>query len=679
MESQDQSPRPFSPKPEQDEIAFTEMTPTDAPQYAAPRSELTWQALLTGMLLGAVLSGCNIYIGLKLGTAFGMSIVAALTGFGFWSGLRVLTGGRLRQWSILENNINQTACSSGAYVASAGLVAPIPALTMMTGRTLDWPYLALWLFSVMLVGIAAAVPLRRQMIVHEKIRFPAGVASAEMLRELHATGAEAVSRVWGLIFAGLVATVLKLVVTVLGKRGVSFIWSPPISISSIPASSLKILLTPSLLLPGIGALIGIRACASLLVGAILAWAILPPHLLDAQYVRHTSVQTLEAIPTSLESPTDDVDDIRNDENLGVLGWTGVMSDKSRDALLSHHDDAAYKKAVRQLCGRSRNVYKPLSEWLLWPGVTMMVVASLVSLCFAWRSILRSLPWRRGSLEPVKGDLAVDEFPSRWYYPGLLIAMTLSVVLQVHLFDIPWWAAIIAVLMAFVAAVVAARISGETGLSASSAIGKVTQFFFAALTPRNPVPNLMAANVTGGAAIQCADLLDDLKCGHMLGASPRRQVVAQICGAFAGALAGAAIYLILVPNPAEMPITDVWPAPAAVVWKSVAELFADGFGALPRGVPFAAALAAFAAAAMTIIERVGPEKLRPYMLSPLSVGLAFILPPYLALSLFIGGLFAWILGRWFKSWTARFLIVTCTGLIVGESLTDICITFVDYLL
>jgi uncharacterized oligopeptide transporter (OPT) family protein len=112
--------------------------------------ELTVRAVATGTVLGAVLSLCNLYSGLKIGWGFNMSITAALLGWGFWS---IVTLGRPNaRFSKLENNLNQTGASAGASISSAGLVSAIPAWTMMTGQTLSLPVLAFWLFAISMVG-----------------------------------------------------------------------------------------------------------------------------------------------------------------------------------------------------------------------------------------------------------------------------------------------------------------------------------------------------------------------------------------------------------------------------------------------------------------------------------------------------------------------------------------------
>lgn len=301
---------------------------------------------------------------------------------------------------------------------------------------------------------------------------------------------------------------------------------------------------------------------------------------------------------------------------------------------------------------------------------MMVVAALVPLCFSWRSIVAVLPGRRRKTKDEVGVADTGEVPRRWFALGLLAVLILSVVLQVSLFKIFWLVAACGVLLTFALALVAARVSGETGITPVGAMGKVTQLVFGALVPKSPVPNLMAANVTGGAASQCADLLHDLKCGHLLGASPRLQTLAQLCGAFAGALVGSAVYLVLIPNPSEMLGTDEWSAPAAAVWKAVAELFVVGFESLPNGTPMAMAVAAAVGIALPVLARLAPRALRPLVLSPVSIGLAFVIPAHYAISMFIGGLVALALRHWLKTWSARFLVAICTGVIAGESLTGI---------
>jgi OPT family oligopeptide transporter len=252
----------------------------------------------------------------------------------------------------------------------------------------------------------------------------------------------------------------------------------------------------------------------------------------------------------------------------------------------------------------------------------------------------------------------------------MVVLAISVVLQVTLFAITAWIAALGVLLTFILALVAARVSGETNITPVGAMGKVTQLFFAMLAPGQPAANLMSANVTGGAASQCADLMHDLKTGHMIGSPARPLFIAQIFGALAGALAGSAGYLILVPDPKKQLLTDTWPAPSVASWKAVAEIFMRGTDALPHGAVQGMLLGGLAGILLAVLEKTLPKKARLWVPSPTSLGLAFVIPAYNAISMFLGAMAAWVLGKWVPKWSTRFLIVFASGLIAGESLSGV---------
>jgi len=122
--------------------------------FMADSKTLTIRAVLSGMLIGAVLTPCNIYSGLKIGWSFNISIIALLIASGFWMLLSRLRIGRLP--GAGEANIAQTAASSSANIISGGLVAPIPALAMLTGSNLPPTQLVTWVFAVSFLGIWVA-------------------------------------------------------------------------------------------------------------------------------------------------------------------------------------------------------------------------------------------------------------------------------------------------------------------------------------------------------------------------------------------------------------------------------------------------------------------------------------------------------------------------------------------
>lgn len=578
------------------------------PDISTP--QYTLRAVLTGMILGGVLSLCNVYAGLKIGWGFNMSITAALLSFAFWQGMHRAFG--TRGWNILENNINQTAASSAAAISSAGLVAPIPAWTILTGERLTWLPLTLWVGSVALVGVVVAVALRRQMLLVDNLPFPGGIATGQTLIQMYASGAQAMARVKALLAAAFSGIALKATVELAHLKHVvipgGFSMHTTAGASQVMTlQNMGFTLDPSVLMIGIGGIIGTRAAVSLLLGAVLCWGVLGPQLL-------------------------------------ALGW--IQAGKSEVTW-----------------------FKEIVDWTLWPGVVLMVASSLTSFAFSWRSVVRAMIGRgragAGDAEPPGYDV-----PRRVYVLAVVFVVLASVLCQVYFFHIAPLVALLGVLLTFVLAVVAGRVSGETGITPVGPMGKITQLTFGVIAPADVTANLMTANVTGGAASQCADLLHDLKTGLMIGARPRYQAYAQSWGAVAGALVGSAAYLILIPDPKSQLITDEWAAPAVVQWKAVAEVLAKGLDHLPVGTVDAMVVAAIAGIILAVIEKLVPKSALRWVPSPGSIGLAMVVPAYYSLSMFLGGMAAAAARRWATSWADRFVIVIAAGLIAGESLAGI---------
>jgi OPT family oligopeptide transporter len=571
--------------------------------------------------LGALLVPCNVYSGLKIGWSFNMSIAAALLSCGFWETARRVAGERrVTHWGMLENNINQTCASSAASIISAGLVAPVPALTILTGRTLSWPVLSGWLFAVSLIGVLVGLALRRQMLEVQKLPFPSGVATAETVREIYARGSEAASRVKYLLGAGVVAASTKLVgdfLIALPRLGpaTNLAW---FGLPVLSFRSLGFVIDPSFLMIGFGAIVGFRVGWSMLLGAVIAWGVLAPWLFASG---------------RLPTPADP-------------------------------ESAVFGEAV---------------EFLLWPGVAMMVAAALVSFAASLPRLVRSFAGRPATEDaddaatigmPVSGDDDITISWKWWLLGGFAVATVLATTAQVTIFGIALPMALLAVGLTFVLAIVAARVSGETGIPPIGALGKVTQLTFGLLHPTDVGVNLMTANVTGGAAGQCSDLLHDLKTGKLLGASVRAQAWAQLLGVIVGSVAGSAAYLVLVPDPAGMLLSETWPAPAVATWKAVAELFRDGIEAAPPGALSASIVGGFVGVLLVIVEPLLPSKWRVLCPSPVSIGLAFVIPAWNSVSLFIGALAAVGATRFAPGWAARFILPIAAGLVAGESLAGV---------
>ncbi|MEJ2374760.1 MAG: OPT/YSL family transporter [Pseudolabrys sp.] len=553
---------------------------TEAKTAEDDTRELTLRALLTGLVIGAVLTPCNVYSGLKIGWSFNMSIAAGLLAFGFWGTLH--RGGRVPALALRENNINQTAASASASIVSGGLVAPIPALTMLTGQTLTWFWLIVWVFLVSILGVFVAAALREAMLVRERLPFPAGVATAE--------------------------TVVKLIVD-LGAVGPRFAlpFSVPMWASlraAAPAgvsfANLGIAFDPSLLMLGFGAIIGLRAGVSLLIGALAGWLVLSPI----------------AVANGWAEP-----------GAANAAWFG-----------------------------------PLVTWLLWPGVTLLVVSSLTSFTLTAAASLR-----RGGAGG--SPLAHRRIDPRFAAALVLVAAGLTIACDAF-FNISPVLALLAVALSFLLAVVACRVTGETGITPIGALGKITQLTFGFLAPGHMAANLMTANVTGGAAGQSADLMTDLRTGLEVGATPRLQIIAQSFGILVGSVVGTFVYLFLVPDPASMLITPRWPAPAVATWKAVAEGLAHGLSSLPSSAVMAIAIAAPIGFALALAEHVLPPRYARLLPSASALGLAFVIPAWNSTSLFLGALIATLFAGLWARQAGRYTLPVAAGLVAGESLMGI---------
>ncbi len=154
-------------------MTTAEISP-ERPIRTEPYPELTWQAILVGYFLGAIITLSIGYASLILGFSIEGSELAAILGFGVLRGI-------MRRTSIIENNINQTIASA-VNGASAGMMFSVPALFIL-GQTEFNPVLMVFgCIAGGVLGIAFIIPLRKQMIDFERLAFPGGIAVAAILK-----------------------------------------------------------------------------------------------------------------------------------------------------------------------------------------------------------------------------------------------------------------------------------------------------------------------------------------------------------------------------------------------------------------------------------------------------------------------------------------------------------------
>jgi uncharacterized oligopeptide transporter (OPT) family protein len=315
-------------------------------------------------------------------------------------------------------------------------------------------------------------------------------------------------------------------------------------------------------------------------------------------------------------------------------------------------------------------YKHIVKWTLWPGAAILVSAGLTAFALDYKALGRSFSgmgkmFGKGDSRAEEGITAVES-PGWWFPVYYLLLTPIVVFLMAWIFGIPAWAGVLAAVLAVLMGFVAARVTGETDITPTKALGPVTQMTFGALTPGNLTGNIMSANVTGGIGLHAADLLTTLKTGWLLGAKPRHQLFAQLFGVVAGAIFIVPVFRLIIPDPSVLGDTE-WPAPSCLVWEGVSLAFAHGLSKLSDDVKWAMAIGLIIGTTLAIVEKFAPKNIKKWVPSANGLGIAMVIPCANSIVMFLGALIGEVLNRRQQS---AHVIPVASGLIAGESLMGI---------
>lgn len=564
----------------------------------APYRELTLPAVGLGIVLGALMTASFVYISLKLGFGLGGSTVAAILGF-------VVLRGVFRGGSIVENNINQTV-ASGLNIASSGVSFTLPALFLLAvtdpsiGEFSPWPFIMAAMAGGFM-GVVLIIPLRKQMIEFERLRFPSGIAVASLLKSPGAGARQA--KLLGAGFA-VSATFTTLDQLHIVPHVIDFG-----AMVGIPAF-FPIAIYLSFANFGAGLLSG-KGGLPFVAGGIVAWWIISPVAMSLGWVPDTGLP-------------------------GQEGWqVGVI----------------YGSMLR-----------PLGIGLLIGGALMGVVMSMPALRSALKGLSAAVQ-ARGAGAQTGGP---QELSSKVLVVGL--AMALGLIFLAALLSSPDVGVAQAGLIAVVggvwlalAGLVVAQATGMTDISPMSgmALIAVTLMFF--LTGKNVVACMIVGVAVCVGIGQCADMMQDLKSGHLVGALPRKQQIAQFMVAWMGApIAVGTVFLLWSTGPDGAggfgPGTELV-APQAGALQAIIESLGKGDVALDKylaGTGLGAALGLYPIGGLGVL-----------------VGLAMYLPFSITLGYGVGCVGNMALGHKFGArWVGSTVVPVAAGFIVGEALTSL---------
>ena len=580
--------------------------------HQANARQYTVRAILAGMVLGVVMCLSNLYVFFKTGWSMGVTITAAILAFALFKALNA-TGVSRAPLTALENNTLTTVASGAGYMTGGGNMAAFGALLMVTTLRPDLLPMVAWFAVIALLGVFAAIPIKRQLINQEGLAFPTGAATATTIRTIHAEGrgGEGARQSRVLLITALFAASIAWFREVHGKFmpfNLPTSLPMPFTIAGRKAAEWTLALKTEVVLVGAGALMSFRTCWSLLLSGVLTYAVLAPAIHDR-------------------------------------GWIASVD------------------------------YKGIVAWTVWPGAALLVSSGLTSFALDYKSIVRAFTGIAKAIRRTPG--AVEhriekvECPPWWFPLGFVVLTPIVVTLMAVLFQVPLWAGLVAVPLSVVMGFVAARVTGETDVTPTKALGPVTQLLYGTITPGNLPGNIMSANVTGGVGLHAADLLTTLKTGWLLGGNPRVQFYAQCFGVVVGAIVIVPAFNLLVPDPSVLG-SDEWPAPSCIVWAGVSRAFSEGLSALPEPARFAILIGLVLGVALALLEKFAPTKLKPYVPSPAGMGLAMVIPGSNVLAMFLGGALAALARRFWRAWADRYVVVVGSGLIAGESLMGVAI-------
>jgi uncharacterized oligopeptide transporter (OPT) family protein len=306
-------------------------------------------------------------------------------------------------------------------------------------------------------------------------------------------------------------------------------------------------------------------------------------------------------------------------------------------------------------------YERFSEWLIWPGVGLMVGAAVASLGSQARSLLRAARDLRGL-----GSAGLDAV-GPWGVRVGLVACVAVLVLGLGVFQLPVLHILVALALVLPLCAVCARGAGQADISPVAQMGQLTQVASGTLFPGSAELNVAAGSVVAGAAAQTGVSLWSLKAGHLLGASPSRQLLVQLLGVLVGSVVSVPVYLLLVG--AHGVGSEALPVPAAHQFRVVAELAAQGFSALPAYAAPAAGIGFAVGALLTLASR---GRLASMVPSGMAMGLGFILPANYAVTIATGAVLVALARRVHPAGAERHTPALGAGAIAGESLTGLTI-------
>lgn len=605
--------------------------------------ELTLRGLILGSILTIIFTASNVYLGLKVGLTFSSSIPAVVISMAVLS--------LFKTSNILENNMVQTQASAAGTLSSVIFV--IPGL-FMCGYWSEFP---LWqTFMICLcgggLGVLFTIPLRRTMVVESKLAYPEGRAVAEILKvankdQSSKKGKQGIKEIaLGSFIAAIFSLLSNGFKLAASESNFAFIWNK---------MAFGFSMGYSLALLGAGYLVGLAGAIALFVGMFLAWGIFTPYLSNFEF---DSAKNAVDLASSVWS-----------SKVRLIG-TGAIAIAALWTLIELLKPVieGIKEIVKNVKITNQEKNERTNIDLSLKSIFILFVLMVVGLFITFYSFVED------------ANLSI-------YYQMLFSFV----------------GTLVSVLIGFFVAAACGYMAGLVGSSSSpiSGIGLIgviiSSIVFLVLGVelfQDPMLSKFAValaifttSVILATAAISNDNLQDLKTGHLVGATPWKQQVALLVGCVFGALAIVPVLNLLYQAygfvgamPREgMDASSALAAPQANLMSTIAQ------GIFHHNIEWGyMAFGVFVGILMIIIDKIlkGTQKMS---LPPLAVGIGIYLPPAINIPLVIGGILKYIVmqhltKKYAKNSHKEEKLASCeqrgtlfaSGLIVGESIFGVII-------
>ena len=602
----------------------------ESPPPTELRGDITWQTIIAGLVVAVIMGVSYPYMVLKLGFGPNVSVVAAFFGFLFLKLLDMAIRGR--HYNRWQNNLVEAAGTSAAQTAFMCVLLGAFDILAYSTRATGEPFKLeltpltsfLWLTAAATLGVLMAVPLRRHFVVDEKLPYVDGMATAQTItvldppRDATAAVRRNAMRAFQAMMIGVAASGLVMAL----REDAKFTdvipegWAPmTVLIGGAVLAKLGVGVSYSLLSIGSGMLVGLRINISMMLGGALAY-IVAPYLL----IKYGVELKREVVPV---------------EGGGTITRALFTDSPTRNEVLF---------------------------WVMWPATGMLVAGGLTALFLRWKILVATFQ----SLRQAK--IGGSEFPLGIVVPGVAISAIALCIIQYALLDMPIWMTIAAILLSVPLMLVGLRVLGETNWGPISALSNMMQGLFAAVAPGNVGANMVASGTTGTIATSSEMIIQDYKCGELVGTRPRLITIMQLLAVPVGAAAVSLIYPVFVDQYGIVGEGAKLTSPISAKWAGFAQILRDGISALDPTALRALVIGAVLGIVLTVLE--SNKKLKRWVPSPTGVGIGMLVPFIVISTMFIGGLVGWIWEKIDKKAADLYMIPLGSGFIAGEAIVAV---------